>query len=67
MIYSPKIANPTPAVASAQVSAQVVKLCGQVVKSSVYFGDAAISVKRDITKTQWIDEEETLDIIFDDD
>lgn len=28
MIYSPEIANPTSAVASAQASAQVVKSCG---------------------------------------
>lgn len=35
MIYSPEIANPASAVASVQVSAQVVKSCGQVVKSSV--------------------------------
>ena len=34
MIYSPEIANPTSAVASAQVSAQVVESCGQVVKWS---------------------------------
>jgi hypothetical protein len=33
MIYSPEIANPTSAVASAQVSAQVVKWSSQVFNS----------------------------------
>ena len=34
MIYSPEIANPTFAVASAQVSAQVVKSCGYSFKAT---------------------------------
>ena len=50
MIYSPEIANPTFAVASAQVSAQVVKSGGQVVKSSGQVDDAAITVKLDRPK-----------------
>lgn len=34
MIYSPEIANPTSAVASAQVSAQVVPLCAGIFYSA---------------------------------